>query len=174
MKSTKRCLKKMIGQAKLSLDEIHTAIVEIESIINSRPLSYISSSDLEESLTPSHLMIGRRILNLPDNLGYLLDPADEEFTVDPTQLRKRARYLSSTLNHFWKRWRSEYLVELREFHRQSNHHFPMQPFIATGDVVVVHDENLPRGFWKLGRVEEVIASRDGRVRGAAVRLVSRN
>ena len=65
-----------------------------------------------EPLTPSHLMIGRRILNLPDNLGYLLDPADEEFTVDPTQLRKRARYLSSTLNHLWKRWGSEYLVEL--------------------------------------------------------------
>ena len=50
----------------------------------------------------------------------------------------------------------------------------MQPFIATGDVVVVHDENLPRGLWKLGRVEEVIAGRDGSVRGAAVRLVSRN
>ena len=103
VKSTKRCRKKMIGQAKLSLDELHTAIVEIESIINSRPLSYISSSDLEEPLTPSHLMIGRRILNLPDNLGYLLDPGDEEFTVDPTQLRKRAKYLSNTLNHFWRR-----------------------------------------------------------------------
>ena len=99
VKSTKRRMKKMIGQAKLSLDELHTAIVEIESIINSRPLSYISSSDLEEPLTPSHLMIGRRILNLPDNLGYLLDPGDEEFTVDPTQLRKRAKYLSNTLNH---------------------------------------------------------------------------
>ena len=173
VKSTKRCLKKMIGQAKLSLDELHTAIVEIESIINSRPLSYISSSDLEEPLTPSHLMIGRRILNLPDNLGYLLDPGDEEFTVDPTQLRKRAKYLSNTLNHFWRRWRNEYLVELRESHRQSNHNSPTQPSIATGDVVVVHDENLPRGFWKLGRVEEVIAGRDGRVRGAAVRLASR-
>ena len=173
VKSTKRCRKKMIGQAKLSLDELHTAIVEIESIINSRPLSYISLSDLEEPLTPSHLMIGRRILNLPDNLGYLLDPGDEEFTVDPTQLLKRAKYLSNTLNHFWRRWRSEYLVELRESHRQSNHNSPTQPSITTGDVVVVHDENLPRGFWKLGRVEEVIAGRDGRVRGAAVRLASR-
>ena len=59
----------MVGQAKLSLDELHTAIVEIESIINSRPLSYVMSSDLEEPLTPSHLLIGRQVLNLSDNLG---------------------------------------------------------------------------------------------------------
>jgi hypothetical protein len=119
-------------------------------------------------------MIGRRILNLPDNLGYLLDPGDEEFTLDSTQLRKRAKYLSNTLNHFWKRWRSEYLVELRESHRQSKKNSPMQPPITAGDIVVVHDENLPRGFRKLGRVEEVIAGRDGRVRGATVKLAAIN
>lgn len=39
VKSTKRCLRKMVGQAKLSLDELHTAIMEIESIVNSSPLS---------------------------------------------------------------------------------------------------------------------------------------
>ena len=167
---TKRCLKKMVCQAKLSLDELHTAIVEIESIINSRPLSYVSSYDLEEPLTPSHLMIGRRILNLPDNLGYQLDLADEEFTMDSAQLRKRAKHLCNTLNHFWRRWRNEYLVELRESHWQ-NHDSPTHPFITTGDIVVVHDENLPLGFWRLGRVEEVIA---GRIRGATVRLAARN
>ena len=68
VKSTKRCLRKMVGRAKLLLDELHTAIVEIESIINSRPLSYQASSDMEEPLTLSHLLIGRRVLNLPDNL----------------------------------------------------------------------------------------------------------
>ena len=164
----------MIGQAKLSLDELHTTMVEIESIINSRPLSYISSSDLEEPLTPSHLMIGQRILNLPDNLGCLLDPGDEEFTIEPTQLRNRERHLSNTLNHFWKRWRSEYLVELRESHRRSNHKSPTRLSIAKGDIVVVHEEHLPRGFWRLGRVEDVIAGKDRRVRGAAVRLASRD
>ena len=174
IRSTKRCLEKMIGQAKLSLDELHTMIVEIESIINSRPLSYVSSSDLEEPLTPSHLLLGRRILNLPDNLGYLPDPADEEFTVDSSHLRRRVRHLSNTLNHFWRRWRDEYLVELRESHRQSNHNRPPHSSIASGDVVVVHDENLPRGFWRLGRIEEVISGRDGKIRGATVRLASRN
>ena len=59
VKSTKRCLRKMVGQAKLSLDELQTVIVEIESIVNSRPLSYLASSDMEEPLTLSHLLIGR-------------------------------------------------------------------------------------------------------------------
>ena len=70
IKSTKRCLRKMIGQAKFSFDEMHTAIVEIESIINSRPLTFLNSDDTEEPLTPSHLMVGRRILSLPDNLTH--------------------------------------------------------------------------------------------------------
>ena len=142
VKSTKRCLKKMIGQAKLSLDEVHTSIVEIESIINSRPLSYLSSGDLEEPLTPSHLMVGRRIFNLPDDLGHLFEPGDEEFTTDPTQLRKRTKHLNNTLNHLWRRGRSEYLVELRESHRQIKHNLPTQPSISPGAVVIIHDERI--------------------------------
>ena len=71
IKSTKRCLGKTTGQAKLSYDEMHTAIVEIEAIINSQPLSYVSSDDTEEPLTPSHLLVGCRILSLPDNFNYL-------------------------------------------------------------------------------------------------------
>ena len=71
IKSTKRCLRKLIGQAKFSYDEMHTAIVEIESIINSRPLSYVSSDDTKEPLAPSHLLVGCRILNLPDTLVIL-------------------------------------------------------------------------------------------------------
>ena len=65
VQSTKRCLRKMVGKASLNHDELVTAVVEIESIINSRPLSYISAGDTEEPLTPSHLLLGRRVLNLP-------------------------------------------------------------------------------------------------------------
>ena len=66
VRSTKRCLKKMIGRAQLSYDEILTAVTEVESIINSRPLSYVSTDDMEEPLTPSHFLTGRRLLNVPD------------------------------------------------------------------------------------------------------------
>lgn len=174
VKSTKRCLRKMVGQAKLSLDELHTAIVEIESIVNSRPLSYLTSGDMEEPLTPSHLLIGRRVLNLPDNLGYVVEASDEEFVIDASQLDRRVKHLSNTLNQFWRRWRTEYLTELRESHRQTHRDCSSQPAIKVGDVVVVHDENLPRGLWKLGKIQEVIVGRDGEIRGATVKVASRN
>ena len=68
VRSTKRCLKKLIGRAHFSLDELTTALAEIEAGLNSRPLSYISG---KKPITPSHLIVGRRILNLPDNLDYV-------------------------------------------------------------------------------------------------------
>uniref|UniRef100_A0A1X7SFK5 Integrase catalytic domain-containing protein n=1 Tax=Amphimedon queenslandica TaxID=400682 RepID=A0A1X7SFK5_AMPQE len=64
--SMKRCLKKIIGKSQLSYEELLTAVSEAEMIINSCPLSYISMDDLEEPVTPSHMMIGRRLLSLPD------------------------------------------------------------------------------------------------------------
>jgi hypothetical protein len=41
-----------------------------------------------------------------------------------------------------------------------------------GDVVLVHEENKPRGFWKLAKVESLIKGADGLIRGATVRLHS--
>ena len=59
MRSTKRCLKKLIGRAHFSLDELTTALAEVEAVLNSRPLSYFSGEDMEELITPSHLIVGR-------------------------------------------------------------------------------------------------------------------
>lgn len=95
--------RKIIGQAKFSYDELNTALIEVEGIVNSRPLTYVTSEDFEESLTPSHLLIGRRILSLPDDLSYLED-SDEEFTVDDETLQRQARHLNNVINHFWKWW----------------------------------------------------------------------
>ena len=142
-------------------------------MINSRPLSYVSAEDIEEPLTPSHLIVGRRILNLPDHIG---DLDDEEFSTDSVQLTKRVKHLNNTLNHFWNRWRTEYLNELREAH---GHHMRKSSTIekstlSVGDVVIVHDEQLPRGLWKLGRIQELFKGRDGHYRGATVRMATRD
>ena len=44
--------------------------------------------------------------------------------------------------------------------------------MEVGDVVVVHDDSQLRGFWKLARVERTITGRDGKIRGAAVRIAN--
>ena len=174
IKSTKRCLRKMIGRSRLSLDKLQTLLVEVESILNSRPISYMSAGDIEEPLTPSHLLTERRILSLPDNLTTMADPDDSEFNtvLSSTELETRLKRLSESLNYFWSRWQDEYLAELRESHRLNHRNSASHPSISKGDIVVIHDEDTPRGFWKVGRVEEVFVGRDGHIRGASVRLSS--
>ena len=76
------------------------------------------------------------------------------------------------LSHFWNRWRNDYVLSLREHHRnvaKKNN----APVIAVGDIVTVMAENKShRGSWKLAKVEEVIKGTDGEIRGARVRTSS--
>ena len=44
VRSVKRYLKKVLGNARISLDELNTVLAEVECILNSRPLSYMSAS----------------------------------------------------------------------------------------------------------------------------------
>ena len=171
VRSTKRCLKKTIGRATLAYDELLTAVTEVEGILNSRPLSYVSTEDTEEPLTPSHLLIGRRVLSLPDSmLGQEMD----DFEVSPGHLSKRVKYLNKTLDHFWKRWTTEYLLELRDSHRyHGRDRTSSDDSIREGDVVLVHCEDRHRGFWRLARVESLKTGSDGRIRSATVRVHSK-
>ena len=91
----KRCLKKMIGRAKLSYDKLVTAITEVEAVITSRPLSYISPDDLDEPLTPAHLLTGRRLLSLSD-----CQANDDDLDVSPELLTKRMIFLKTIVDNF--------------------------------------------------------------------------
>ena len=140
VRSVKRCIKKTIGGARLTYEELLTVIIETEMIPNVRPLSYVTSVDAEKPLTPSHLLHGRRLMGLPDPCtGDLIDP---DFELSSTELSKRMNHLSNVMIHFWRRWRDEYLIELRNSHRHSAKNAAPTP-VAVGDIRVVHDEELP-------------------------------
>ena len=78
IQSMKRCLKKTIGKAKLTYDELLTVLTEVEAIINSRPLSYVSSKHLDKPLTLYHLLSRHRILSLPDSTVATAHDSDED------------------------------------------------------------------------------------------------
>ena len=102
----------MIGRAKLNYEELLTELAEVELILNSRPLTYISALDIDEPLTPSHLVCGRRLLSLPDHLCYP-DPTDEDYDPNPViTFTRRSKYLNSLLEQFWSRWREGRISEL--------------------------------------------------------------
>ena len=166
VRMTKRCLKKMIGRAKLTYDELVTAVTEVEAVINSRPLSYISSDDMDEPLTPAHLLAGRRLLSLPD-----CRVNEDDFEVSAEHLTKRMNFLSRIVENFWKRWEREYLLELRNAHRYGERTSDTSP-LSVGDVVLVHDDNQPRGFWRLACVKSLIEGNDGHTRGAILTVIS--
>jgi hypothetical protein len=66
---TKITLKRVLGRASVQLSELQTIVVEIEAILNDRPLRFVSSNiEDEQPLTPSHLLYGRRITALPHPL----------------------------------------------------------------------------------------------------------
>ena len=164
MKQVKSCLKKTLGRSKLSFDELTTILVEVEAVLNSRPLTYLYSDDVEEPLTPSHLVIGRRLLSLP--VGPL--QIDDWDFGDHLTATKHSRYLADRIQHFRRRWQREYLVELREFHRPKGKNVTLPP-VRINVVVILHDQGTSqRAFWKLARITDLIRGKDGKVRGAQV------
>ena len=89
VRSVKRCLKKVLRYARLSYEELLTYLIRVEGVLNSRPLTYVYP-DQDEPLTPSHFVLGKRILTIP---GYRRTKRRKKQTVKE---RKAPRECSST------------------------------------------------------------------------------
>ena len=46
--------------------------------------------------------------------------------------------------------------------------------ITVGDIVILKNDSTFRAFWKLGKVEQLIPGKDGKVRAAIVKVSSSN
>ena len=88
-------------------------------IVNSRPLLYISSDDMEELLTTSHLLIGQRTLSSPHiTFQCKIDEDNYKVEITPDTLRRRMSHLRKTLDHLWKKcWQTGYQLQLKDCHR---------------------------------------------------------
>ncbi|XP_070541625.1 uncharacterized protein [Ptychodera flava] len=169
---TKTAIKKVLGRARITLDELTTVVAEVETMLNERPLTYVGD---DVSLTPSLLLYGRNINTLPLELTDDSEITDPTFTVSTREYRSdlenRARHLAKLKNHFWRRWYTEYLPALHERHYVKG---KAGNAIKTGDVVIVHSDDKHRLNWNLAVVEELKYGHDGLVRSATIRTKQGN
>ena len=144
---------KTVGQGQLSWDELSEVLLDVEIVLNNRPLSYAEDDIQLPTLTPNALLFIKSNI-LPELQSYHLKEKD---------LRKRAKFLQRSKDAIWRRWSSEYL---RARHRleYGNSKNPL----SVGDVVILKSEERNRNYWPLGIIKKLIVGHDGVVHAAKV------
>ena len=93
--SAKRALKAVVGKQFVDDETLLTFMAEVESLMNGRPLTHVSTDYRdEEALTPNHFLLGRGDLNIPPNVVNDKDLCS----------RRRWKHAQVMTQHFWKRW----------------------------------------------------------------------
>lgn len=106
-----------------------TFLVEVEKILNSRPITHVSSdpSDLEP-LTPNHMLL----------LRHNPCSAPSEFE-DSNKFQARWKHVHILANDFWAHWVKEYLPMLQERQKW----LKQRRNFKVGDLVIMKDRNIP-------------------------------
>ena len=163
--SVKSILRTVLYRALLTFEEMTTILVKIESIINSRPITYTYIDDVVEPLTPSHLLIGKRSTLLPprtfENTTYIHGGRNE--------------YMEKLTSQFESRWKTEYLMELQDHHITMKKQKGEEMIPKVGDVVIMKEDMKPRNQWNMARVTNVFPGRgDKKIRSIEVQKTNGN
>ena len=156
MKSIKAPLKKILGRSVYSSDEIYTILTEVEAMVNSRPLTYVSDEPSELNyLTPASFLIGRELINVP-----VVPVKSPDRSLRKKELNKLMVMQNKTLNLLWKTWREEYIRNLGTVPTKVKESQCIKP----GELVMVAEHSIPRAKWRVGVVEKCKPGPDEKVR----------
>ena len=105
IRSVRKILRALLGQQLISDEMLRTMMTEVQGILNSRPLTPVSSDPKDlEPLIPNHLLLLRANPNLPGGI----------FNKEDVYSKRRWRQVQYMSDIFWKRWLKEYLPTLQE------------------------------------------------------------
>ncbi|XP_072025211.1 uncharacterized protein [Amphiura filiformis] len=140
-------------------EQLHTFMCEIESTLNSRPLTRVSDDpDDLDVIAPRDLLLLRPRADMPPGC----------FVEKDIYARRRWRQIQYLADLFWQRWLKEYLPELQRRQRW----LQPQRNLKMGDVVLIVDESAPRNSWLMGKIVTTLPDKNGRVRQVDVRTKS--
>ena len=149
-------LRKSIGKKSLTRVELETFLHEIESCVNSRPLTYTGDAMEGIPLTPAHFLIGRIIDSKSSETDISKQPSND--------LALRSEIRNQTLNKFWNVWTKEYIRQLPPIRGND-----CNKKLHVGCIVLVNSDQTSRLQWPLGIVQQVFPGRDGFVRSVEIK-----
>lgn len=159
VKSAKTILRRVVGETVLTYEEISTLLTKVEAILNSRPLCPLSSSPEETNyLSPGHFLVGGPIVTPPE--PSLLDCKVAGLS--------RWQHLQKMIQHFWKRWRVEYLSTLQRRGKWTKD----SPNPREGDLVLLKEDNVPVLQWPLAKIMKLHPGDDGVVRVMTIKTAT--
>ena len=149
-------LLKTHGQS-LNTEALYTLMIEVEAVVNSRPLTVetIADGTSEVAISPSNLLTMK---------SKVIMPPPGIFPRPDVYSRKRWRRVQHIANKFWGRWRKEFLISLQE--RQKWNH-PKRNF-EVGDIVLLKFDS-SRNHWPMARIIEVEPDVKGHVRSVKLK-----
>lgn len=157
IKSVKTALQVILREQSVPEPVLQTLLVEVENILNSKPLGYVSSDIADvDPVTPNLLLMGRRDASLPQVL------------YDSSNLlgRRRWRHSQVLADCFWTTFIRQYLPSMQGRQKWTTD----GKELAVGQVVLVVDPQLPRSHWPVGTVTEALPGVDGRIRVVRIKV----
>lgn len=157
IKSMKTLLGSSITNGLLTFEELITLSVEVEAILNSRPLAPLDSisDDTVDVLTPGHFLVGRPLVALPYH--HDLD--------QKVSLLRRWNLVERLTHNLWQRWKTEYLQALQQRPKWQSD----PPSLTVGDVVMVKDTLTFQRDWPLAIITALCPGPDNRTRVVELR-----
>ncbi|XP_015122055.1 nuclear pore complex protein Nup54 [Diachasma alloeum] len=156
VKSTKHHLRRTITTSTLTYEEFTTLLIQVEAILNSRPLCPLTNDPQDTSaLTPGHLIIGEPLMTVPE-------PSLQQITTDRLN---RWQIITQRIQNFWEHWERECIHRYQQIYRWR------QPTneINIGSLVLITDEREPPAKWPLARVIEIHPGQDNLTRVVTLR-----
>ncbi|KAK7938259.1 hypothetical protein WMY93_001585 [Mugilogobius chulae] len=157
IKSIKDALRVVLANQTVPPAVLQTVLIEVEGILNSKPLGYVSADVADpDPVTPNLLLMGQRDASLPQAV----------YASNQSIGKRRWRHSQILADHFWTNFVRHHLPDLQPRSKWKVE----KENLKCGQVVMIVDPQLPRSSWPVGKVVEIFPGADGRVRSAKVNV----
>ena len=156
-----KSLMTVIGDNKLTLNELKTLLCETAQLVNERPISIQPNKSVDSRyLSLASLLLGGCLSRISSGPF----PPEGNIVDDLRAFHNRFLMVQAITQQFWNVWTKLYSLTLvihQKWHTSRR-------TVSKDDVVLVKDSNLLRGEWRLGRVSAYYPDSHGLVRNIEI------